>query len=179
MIKAALFSMFLFARLQTDAFAAVEMASDGIQFQHSVLAAIEGSSRIIVREHSDPIDFYEGGETLPVVPEKTYVRKELSGLQKQRLASLIRSMSPVTQDAFPACIPEYHHSIAFIDKARRTRTMRICFRCGQLEFDGARTAPPPSIYTTLGIFIHEIGMVGKRDWEKLARTTVAPHARNR
>ncbi len=125
------------------------------------------------------MDFYDGGETLPAVPEKTYVRKELSGSQKLRFASLIRTMSPVTQDAFPACIPEYHHTIGFVDKARRTRTMKICFRCGQLEFDGARISPPASIYTTLSFFVYEIGMLPKRDWGKLARTTSAANARRR
>ncbi|WP_146204354.1 hypothetical protein [Massilia glaciei] len=179
MIKAALFLIFCFASMQAAAFAVPENASEGIEFQRSLLAAIERADRIIVREHSDPMDFDDGGETLPAAPEKTYVRKELSGFQKLRFASLVRAMSPVTQDAFPACIPEYHHTIGFIDKARRTRTVKICFRCGQLEFEGARTSPPASIYTTLSIFVHEIGMVPKRDWEKLARTTAAAHARSR
>lgn len=171
MIKAVLFLIYFFASMQAAAFPVAENATEGHEFKRSLLAAIERADRIIVREHSDPMDFYEGGESLPAAPEKTYIRRELSGFQKRRFASLVRAMSPVTQEAFPACIPEYHHTIRFVDKARRTRTMKICFRCGQLEFEGARTSPPASIYTTLSSFVHEIGMVPKRDWEKLARTS--------
>jgi hypothetical protein len=179
MIKAAVFFMFCFASMQAPAYAVSDNASEGIEFQRSLLAAIEHADRIIIREHSDPMDFYVGGETLPTAPEKTYARKELSGSQKLRFASLVRAMSPVTQEAFPACIPEYHHTIGFVDKTRRTRTMKICFRCGQLEFEGTRTSPPGNIYKVLGIFVHEIGMMPKRDWEKLARTTAAAPVRSR
>lgn len=80
--------------MQAAAFAVRENASEGIEFQRSLLSAIERADRIIVREHSDPMDFDNGGETLPVAPEKTYVRKELSGFQKLRFASLVRAMSP-------------------------------------------------------------------------------------
>lgn len=176
MIKAALFSVFFLASLQANAAAAVDMAKEGLVFQRSLIAAIEGADRIIVREHSDPMDTYAGEETRPTAPEKTYAHKDLNAAEKQRFVSLIRAMSPVTQEAFPACVPEYHHTIKFIDKARRVLTMKICFGCGQVDFDGTQAAPPARIYTTLGAFVRGLGMSPERNWEKLARS--APPARS-
>ncbi len=179
MIKSFSFLIFLLTSLQVTAGVVPSPAAEGALFQRALLTAIDQAIRVVVREHSDPMDFYAGGETLPDVPEKTYVKVELTAIQKQRFASLLRTMSPVTQDAFPACIPEYHHTIEFIDKARRARKLKVCFRCGQLEFDGVQASPPASIYTTLSIFTQTIGMTPKRDWEKLSRAKAPPQARNR
>ncbi|QYF94919.1 hypothetical protein KY495_07005 [Massilia sp. PAMC28688] len=144
------------------------VSNGGAGFQRQLVRTIETADRVVVREHSDPMDFYTGDGTIPTVPEKTYTSRQLNSLQQNRLVSFMRAMNPAAREAWAACMPEFHHTIEMYKARKRIGTMKVCFGCGHIDFDKSSSEPPAAIFMTLGMFVSELGMATKRDWHQLA-----------
>lgn len=139
------------------------------EYKADLLALIERSDRIVVTEHSGPYDNYQTNAGKPRAPEQiVYRARELDAKQKARFLDIVRDMDETEQDAFPACVFEPHHTIRFHAQDELISTMRICFMCGQVEWNGSSATPPWSLYSALAALIDDIGLQAERDWQGLA-----------
>lgn len=146
---------------------------EGRAYIKELAAAVGESDRIVVTEHSNVDDVLDE-LTQPQRPKDyrpiIYAARELSPLERSKFLIAIRSMAVATQDAEPACIFEPHHTITFFRANRQTSAMRICFQCGQVEWDGSSNTRPWSLVPTLQTLIAGLGMKEERNWRTLART---------
>jgi hypothetical protein len=145
---------------------------EGRLYIKELAEAVEKSDRIVVTEHSNVDDVLDE-LTQPQRPKDyrpiIFSTHELSSLERSKLLTAIRNMDATTQDAEPACIFEPHHTITFFRANRQTSAMRVCFQCGQAEWDGSSKTRPWSLVPTLGTLIAGWGMKEERDWRTLAK----------
>jgi hypothetical protein len=145
---------------------------DGRRYIDALAAAFEKSDRIVVTEHSNAYDVFHQ-LTQPQFPKDyrpiIFSAHELSPRERANFLAAIRSMAARTQDSVTSCTFEPHHTIAFFRDSRQTSAMRICFQCGQVEWDGSTAMQPWSLIPTLGPLITGLGMKQERDWGTLAK----------
>lgn len=143
---------------------------EGELYKKELLNTIKLAEKIVITEHSDQIDFFdEKLEEQKKYTEKVYKTIVLSKLQKEAFVKYIEAVDNKTQDEFPACAAEIHHTIKFYKLGSQYSTLGVCFECGQIEWDIAKHAPPWGIYNGLEEFVKSVGLHPKRDWEKLAK----------
>jgi hypothetical protein len=157
----------------TAAFASTE----GQYYKTAVGAAIAHADRIVVSEHSSDVDSDQ--ESISSYKPVTYREITMTPAQKAMFASNIGAMPPATQDAFPACIFNGHHTIKFYAGQKLTSTMEICFECGQIRWNGSQNNPPWALSSTLKAVIENLGLSPKRDWYALAKSRPATRAQSK
>ena len=144
--------------------------TSGAQYRSQLAEMIRRSERIVVTEHSYPFDAYDTKAGKSLIPDEVvYGTRELSGREVDFFLDTVNGLDPSTQDAFAACIFEPHHTIRFYTAAESVSTMKICFKCWQVEWDGTELAPPWALYTGLAAVVKEAGFSPERDWASLAQ----------
>jgi hypothetical protein len=157
----------------TDVRAERTDSGEGQLYINALGEAVQKAEQIVVTEHSDVSDVFDSNpqslraeKYRPII----YNTHELSSSERADFLNAVKKMEPNTQDAFTACAFEPHHTITFVRQRRAMSTLRVCFQCGQVEWDGSNKTPPWSLIPTLKNMIEKIGMKGKRDWYALAKT---------
>lgn len=149
-------------------------SGEGRLYIDALAAVIEQSERIIIAEHSDVEDLADE-VTQPHRPKDyrpvVYASRELSAQERSNFLANVRNMNAATQDMETGCIFEPHHTITFHRANKQTSAMRICFKCGQVEWNGSTKMRPWSLVPALRSVIAGFGMNEKRDWRALAKTT--------
>jgi len=131
---------------------------------------IRHADRIVVTEHSSPLDFMTPESTeFPQKDEIVYGTRELTSSQKAHFLRVIEKLDPTTKDAFAACVPVVHHSIHFFAHEKLLSTMDVCFECGDVAWQGSKATPPWSLQSGLAVVVKDIGFQPERDWAALAR----------
>lgn len=147
-------------------------SGEGRLYINALVNAIQRSDRIVVTEHSNVNDVLDE-LTLPQRPpdyhQITYTTHELSLQERTNFLATLKSMAAKTQDAEPACIFEPHHTIMFYRESKQLSALRVCFQCGQVDWNGSTKMPPWSLVPTLGTLIAGWGMKEARDWRALAK----------
>ena len=142
----------------------------GREYRDALSAMIRGSDRIIVTEHSWAYDLLEPNSMASLIPEEiVYGTRDLSPAQKAMFLNSIERLDPTTQDSFPGCVAEVHHTIRFFAHGSLVSRMDICFHCGQVDWDGTTATPPWSLYSALSFVVKQIGFEPERDWTELAK----------
>lgn len=154
-MKALVFLLFL----PLIAHAAVPAGSQA--YIDALSRTIRSADRIVVTEHSFALDSV-------VQQEVVYRTRELGIGQRSSFRKLVERINPQSQSVYSACMFEPHHTIHFYSRNEEISTMRICFKCNQIEWDGSKDAPPGAIYGALRSFILRIGLEPSRDWRALA-----------
>ena len=132
--------------------------------------AIRSADRIVIAEHSSPVDLYDAAAGKPLAhKEFVYRTVELNDSQRSQFLKLIEGLDPKEQDAFPACIFEGHHTVRFYAGAKLVSSLQVCFECGQVEWPVTNATPPWSLVPGLEKVIRNAGLQPKRDWAELAR----------
>jgi hypothetical protein len=148
---------------------------DGAKYRDALSALISRADVIVVTEHSFELDLYDMDANKSLIPtDIVYGTRAMSPAQKSGFGSAIGKLDPKTQDAFPACIFEPHHTFRFYLKKKLISTLEVCFKCGQVEWDGinSRVAPPWSLYFGLAQAVKSVGFQPERDWTALAKKHV-------
>jgi len=148
-------------------------SGEGQLYINALAEAVQKADQIVVTEHSDVSDVLDSHpQALPAEKYRPviYNTHELSSSERAAFLNAVKKMEPNTQDAFTACAFEPHHTITFVRQGRAMSTLRVCFQCGQVEWDGSNKTPPWSLIPTLKNMIEKIGMKDKRDWYALAKT---------
>jgi len=176
-ILALLFALFVVACTKPSATLPEEPDSgpdsgEGQLYINDLAAAIRAADRIVVSEHSNAYDVLDQ-ETQPQFPENykpvIYASHELTPDERAGFLKTITQLPPRTQDAFTACVFEPHHTITFYRAGKQTSAMVICFKCGQVNWDGTGKLNPWSLVPGLGKVIASVGMHEKRDWYALVQ----------
>ncbi|WP_313143091.1 hypothetical protein [Stenotrophomonas sp.] len=127
------------------------------------------ADRIVVVEHSFRYDTNNSSNSATSPAERRYREAVLAGADKQPFLSTLEGIDPYVSDWTTACIFEPHHRFEFYKGKKRTRTLEVCFQCGELRWDGTRNPVPQAFYAGLEPFIESLGMQPERDWQALAR----------
>ncbi len=140
------------------------------RFKSDLIAAVSKAHRIDVVEHSWRYDFHDGrGELINDPPQIVYKRTELTPEQKGRFHVVLEQMAESPQTMFSACVFEPHHSIELISDNGSKSVIRICFKCGDTEWDGSDGTAPELFQKVVQKFITPLGFQVSRDWEELAK----------
>ncbi|MFB9246304.1 hypothetical protein IV454_00690 [Massilia antarctica] len=152
----------------------IEESGDGRQYVAALETALRSADRIVVSEHSNVDDVLDP-DTQPQRPvgytPTIYISHELSAIERKNFLTAIRKMPAATQNGEPACVFEPHHTIAFYQGKVLTSTMRICFQCGQVEWNGTTKMRPSSLVPTIETVLSHFGMKAERDWPALAKVS--------
>jgi hypothetical protein len=149
---------------------------EGRKYIAALVQAIRDADRIVVTEHSDPMDLFDGDAHESLIPDDVvYATRVLNAQQKSILIGILQGLDPATQDAFTACIPEQHHAIAFEGGKGPNTVMEICFQCGQIDWPGAVATQPWSLVGGLSTFVSTLGMQPKQDWSERAKAYQKAH----
>jgi hypothetical protein len=152
----------------------------GIQYKEALASLIRRSDRIVVSEHSDEFDLFDQETEKSALPEQVvYATHVMSESERQFFLATVVALDPKTQDAFPACIPEVHHTIRFFSGQELEDTMDICFQCGQVIWPSTKATPPWSLYVGLSKVIKASGLSPERDWQAAASAELAKMRSNK
>lgn len=138
--------------------------SSGARYLRDLSRAIQNADEITITEHSSLWDYYRPGTRREDYKEKIYGFVKLTPEQKTKLFKDVSGMSSETQNAFASCIFEPHHRIAFYRGGHLKSAMEICFKCGQVEWNGSTQTQPWSLYEGMSRFISDIGLRPSADW---------------
>lgn len=148
--------------------------TSGAEYKQALLASIRSATRIIVTEHSHPLDYryFSSDPTITLdTSEHVYARIALSNAQKHRFYVIASALDERTEDVFTLCIFVPHHTIQFYQGTKLQSTMDVCFHCGDISWDHFSKRPPSSMINGLRQFVREIGLKPKREWRILAIET--------
>ncbi|WAC18910.1 hypothetical protein OVA24_16890 [Luteolibacter sp. SL250] len=137
---------------------------DGALYKDQLLEAIRTADAIHVTEHSSRFDRNDGVDApFRIYRELTLPRDAVEDFHRE-----IIKVPSKTKDYLTACIFEDHHTIRFKKGGQTTSTMRICFKCHQIEWDGSPCRPPLDLLRHLDSFLSRHGFQPERDWRALA-----------
>jgi hypothetical protein len=145
----------------------------GGKYLRDLRAAIENADDITITEHSDKSYYITPDRGLEGYKEQVYAVVKISQSEKRGLIEMVNALDTTTQNAFPACIFDPHHRLAFHSKGKLASTMEVCFECGQIEWDGSTQTPPWAIYRGMKAFVAGIGLHPKADWWNKYESSVA------
>ena len=142
----------------------------GGEYISALAALVRNSSRVVVTEHSSEFDLFDietgkSGLKEPLV----YATRVFSEPERKFFYSTIEGLDPKTQDAFPACVPEVHHTFYFYSGTNLIETIPVCFSCGQVLWSNAGATPPWSLYAGLAKVVESVGLSPERNWDDVAR----------
>lgn len=143
-------------------------AGDGHEYKLALIKTIEAADRIVVTEHSSPYDWEQPNEAAQL-PDIVYGTVEVPERARRRFLQNAYDLDETTQTLLPACITVVHHTIRFYRGNQLLSTMKICFKCGQVDWDGSSRLNPWGLIGTLSQFISRAGLTPRRDWKALAR----------
>jgi hypothetical protein len=143
---------------------------DLAQYRKDMVEAIDASTRIVVSEHSDEGDLFDGYGSL-IDSEIVYGEKTLTAKQTRQLRELALSMTHQESKWVDFCAFQPHHAIRFYVGDRLASTLQVCFVCGDVEWLGKEQGPA-SLVGQLRGFITAIGLHPDRNWRELAREAV-------
>ena len=142
---------------------------DGLEYRDALAAAIARADRIVVTEHSSPLDATDKvSHELLTEHEFVYETVNLTPVQRQAFRQTIEQLDPKTQHWASACIPLWHHTVRFYEQGNLASTMRICFVCGHVDWDGSEVTHPGSIHDGMRKVITDLGLHPEREWHVLA-----------
>jgi hypothetical protein len=141
---------------------------EGWRLRESLSAALARADRVVVVEHSDPVDFVQAKPTSSSSrTPRIYRSVELDAPAKVALQSAVQQMSTKSADS-PFCILEVHHTIELYVKEKLESRIDVCFQCGQVVWSAAEYPIPEGLLSALTPTILNSGMQGRRDWAALA-----------
>lgn len=154
------------------AFASVggeEDEGDGQAYLELLSDSIRRADRIVVTEHSSAFDV-DPNSGKPFTTEPfVYKTRELNRLQKVVFAKAVERVQIHTDNIFPHCIFDPHHSVYFYNGGKLLSRMQISFVCGQIEWSATDMTAPGSLQDRLQPFLRALGMEPNRDWPAVAK----------
>lgn len=141
----------------------------GAIYKSALIKLIDESNRIIVTEHSDQYDLWDSKTMTSLIPDPIiYETKILTRLQSAELIDGIKKMSSKENNWIHACIFEPRHTIKFYSNEKMLSQMDICFKCGDIFWEGENVGVPGALIDVLGKFIERIGLHRELNWKALA-----------
>ena len=148
---------------------------EGALYREQLSEAIRSADAIHITEHSHPFDFRDKSANIPAdAPTRIYRELTLPPNAVEVFHDEIRGMDPETQEGDTGCLFVDHHTIRFINNGATTSTMRICFKCSRVQWDGTTHAPPESLIRHLSLVLFWNGFKPEQNWPRLAHDVPPP-----
>ena len=151
-------------------------ALHGPAFKRELIRRIGLADDITIIEHSFWTDFIRPGSisigdayrTERDAPKYEYRSVSLTDAQRSAFLEAATTMEGTTEDTLSFCGFESHHRIEFIQHGKDPSKMRICFQCGQIDWDSANLMLPKGLFQVLREVVEGAGLAAERDWHRLA-----------
>lgn len=138
-------------------------------YKQTLESAIMNADKIVIEEHSNKNDFAAVVNNPADAPKYTYARRELSPQQKEMLLDSVRRMNPAPRTMFTNCLFVPHHSIRFYSGGQLQSVMKLCYQCGETQWNGSSEREPEALLNTLTPTVRAVGLHPYRDWVSLAQ----------
>ncbi len=161
--------------LDSEAYLSVK-ALHGPAFKRELIKRIEQADSITIIEHSfwtdfirpDSISLGDAYRTEKEAPQYQYRSVILTDAQRSAFLHDSKAMDETTEEDLTLCGFESHHRMEFIQHGKGPSKMRICFQCGQIDWDAANLMLPKGLFQVLRGVVEGAGLATKRDWHLLA-----------
>lgn len=143
----------------------------GTPYAQALAGTIVRAERIVISQHADPFDGVDKSAAGARQPQAVvvYGEHELTQNQKLLLLDAILGMPASVHGAPPVGVFEARHTLSFYSEGRLLSTMALCFKCGQIRWQGGLEAPyPDEMLSTLKKAINNFGVTTDRDWDQYA-----------
>jgi hypothetical protein len=148
----------------------LSLSTEAKKFKADLLAAISGASRIHVVEHSWRYDFFDDkGDLVEDPPHLEYKRIELTPAQRTTYETAFAEMPDTPKTVFSPCMFEPHHTIELVNEGGSKSFIKVCFKCGDTEWDGRSVVPPDDFQEVFRSLIEPSGFQANREWVGLAK----------
>jgi hypothetical protein len=139
-------------------------------FRDDLMLALEKADRILLVEHSCWVDFLsEANATTKEPPRYEYRTVDLSESAKTVFIQGVRHLKPKRVAWTSACLFEDHHSIRFYERNMLKSTMKLCFKCSQVSWDGSKAGEPDGFMQVASSIFLAKGFELKKDWQEMAQ----------
>jgi hypothetical protein len=143
--------------------------SESKKYNVALLDAIQNADKIMIKEHSDKIDFFNLIPEFEIAPYYIYALKELNTGEKILFLDDVRKLKGVAKKDIKDCIFEPHHTIDFYENGLLKSTMRISYKCGDIKWNGSNLQASQDVFGALTAVINRAGMQTERPWDALAK----------
>lgn len=151
---------------------------EGALYREQLSEAIRTADAIHITEHSNPFDFRDKNDMAPAdVPTRIYQEMTLPPEAVEIFHQEIRGMEPEPPEYPSGCLFVDHHTIRFLKNGATTSTMKICFKCSRIQWDGTVHVPPENLIRHIKRVLAWNGFKPEQDWERLAIDVPPPRGK--
>ena len=143
------------------------------KFNLALADAIQGADKVVIKEHSHRVDFFGTPAGIYSPPEYIYAKKELSPGEKVLFLESVRELVGEVDDERTQCLFEAHHTIDFYEGGQLKSSMRISYKCKDIEWNGSSFAASKDVFDALTPALKRAGMNIERDWDAMAKQRYA------
>jgi hypothetical protein len=159
--------------LQESAFASggADVAANApaaVEYKSELLATIRDARRIVIVEHSNPLDVAPVGGRAPAPrPTRVYGVRTLDAAQRKYFLDRVSGLSPDLPRMVSFCAFVDHHTIYFFGAGTEPIKMEVCFECGDVNWTGRSRSAPIGLIGALSDVVKASGLSPTRDWRAL------------
>ena len=171
MMRRTMLVLLLLLPLGAVASGGVDITADApaaVAYKNELLATIRDARRIVIVEHSNPLDLTPVGGRAPAPrPTRVYGVRTLDTAQRQYFLDRVGSLSPDLPKVVSFCAFVDHHTIYFFGAGGAPTRMEVCFECGDVEWTGRSKSAPIGLVAALSDVVKASGLSPRRDWRAL------------
>jgi hypothetical protein len=139
------------------------------KYKLALVEAIQSSDKIVIREQSNKIDFFELIPDLNNAPQYTYALKELNTGEKILFLASARNLKGGARTMKTDCLFVAHHTIEFYEGGILKSSMEVCYKCSDVKWSASEYDAPQDIFQALTPVITSAGMQTHRPWDEMAK----------
>ena len=141
---------------------------EALVYRQALVDLLRGSRRIVIVEHSDPLDAISvDGKTPPHAPSRVYATRELRPEEQAAFAARVGEVPAVLPRIHAMCAFIAHHTIFFHTPSGKPVEVAVCFQCGDIEWVGQAGQAPDGLIGALANTVRAVGLSPQRDWKAL------------
>lgn len=141
---------------------------EGAKFNRDLVNAIDAADKIEIVQHSFWTDFH-GAVAARKIPENVYQKRDLPFYRVNSFKKMVKRMSGVTKKEFSTCVFEPHHTMHFYLEGKKTSSLKICFKCEDIQWSGSEHTQSRDLFKVLDTVMWTNGFDRHLDWKKQAK----------
>jgi len=147
--------------------------TNSMEYNRVLAEAISNADKIVFKEHSHKVDFFGVGAGENQAPHYVYRTKELSYNERSLFLEGVRNLRGVSKNTRTLCIFVPHHTIDFYEEGRLKSSMKISYKCFDIEWNGTTLEASKDVFNAISPAIVRAGMDTHRSWDVLAKSRYA------
>ncbi len=141
---------------------------DALKYNQALVEAIQNADKIVIKEHSNQVDFFGTIPDYSAAPQYTYARKVLSPGEKILFLEGAKKLKGDKSRGLTNCLFAPHHRIDFYELGQLKSSMKVCYKCNEIKWNGTSYQPSEDVFDAVTPAINRAGMKANRDWDALA-----------